>query len=233
MTGEVVGRGGLTAEDLLALDRAVGLEGQVIRPLTAGRLPPTPAEEAGHVDRSRFLDLAAGPQGDPILGAVGRRSSAPGRVCLLSDPGFAERLGALGRGDNLSENHVELLRFRHCYPLGRGGLLVVALTPEEQERLSPLFFPTDVRLYVQVPRSPLALLRAPWASLSPEERQEVVETAAERMAAVAGLPLGSGWEVRFRGEWEGETHRLRLPVDAPAVTLSSPWGGRRLLGSIR
>ncbi|MCX7750476.1 MAG: hypothetical protein N2320_02805 [Candidatus Bipolaricaulota bacterium] len=223
VTGEIVGRGGLTAEDLGALDRAVGLAGQVIRPLSARRLPPTPAEEAGLVDRSRFLDLGAGPEEGNPLGAQEDQAPGGGRVCLLSDPDFLRRLRALGEGTDLTENHIELLRFRHCYPLGRGALVVVALDPEEQERLSPLFTPTDVRLYVQVPRSPLALVRAPWASLTPRERLTVLQGAAERMAQAAGLPGGAGWELRFRFEWERETHRLRLPLEeAPAVTLISP-----------
>lgn len=221
VTGEVVGRGGLGAEELLVLDRAVGLEGRVIRPLSARQLPPTPAEEAGLVDRSWFLDLRADFKGG-ALARVGGRLPVSGRVCLLADPAFVGRLQALGEAHRFTENHVELLRFPHCYPLGRGSLVVVALTPGEQERLSPLFLPSDVRLYVQVPRSPLALLRAPWASLTPEERLQVVGAGAERMAQAAGLPLGPGWELRFRWEWEGETHRMRLPREAPAPTLISP-----------
>lgn len=50
----------------------------------------------------------------------------------------------------------------------------------------------------------------------------MVRAAAERMAQAAGLSLGPGWEVRFRCEWEGETHRMRLPVEEPAVPTLIP-----------
>ncbi len=226
VTGEVVGRGGLGREELGELDRDVGLTGRVLRPLSAQRLPPTPAEEAGHVDRSVLLGVAAEPAGERRLAeaarAAGLEDRGEGRRCLLADPGFVGRLRALGAPVGLTENHVRLLEFPHCYPLGAGALLVVALTPEEQVRLQPLFLPTDVRLYIQMSGSPLALLRAPWAALPPGERERVVRAAAERMAQAAGLSLGPGWEVRFRCEWEGETQRMRLPVEEPAVPTLIP-----------
>lgn len=226
VTGEVVGRGGLGAEQLVEIDRELGLSGRVLRPLSARRLPPTWAEEAGYLDRSAFLGLAAGPEGEGGLAeaarAAGLENRGGGRRCLLADPGFVGRLRALGAPVGLTENHVRLLEFPHCYPLGAGALLVVALTAEEQVRLQPLFLPTDVRLYIQMSGSPLALLRAPWAALPPGERERVVRAAAERMAQAAGLSLGPGWEVRFRCEWEGETHRMRLPVEEPAVPTLIP-----------
>lgn len=226
VTGEVVGRGGVGEEELLRIDRALGLAGCVLRPLSALRLPPTRPEEAGQVDRSLFLDLEDGVSREE-LGAIARadgvRGEGGGRECLFSRPGFVARLLAFGSRTGLTENDIGLLQFEHCYVVDGGALVVVAGTPEEQARLHPLFLPSDVRLYVQAPRSPLALVRARWTELSPEARAGLIAHAAERIAEVAGFPQGSGWTVRVRCEWEGETRQMRLPVkDRLVPTLISP-----------
>ncbi len=225
VTGEVVGKGGLGVEELVNLDRAAGLAGRVLRPLSARLLPPTHA--TGKVEGSVFQDLAAGDGLEGRLAALAQELGLVpwlgGRECLLTNGGLVRRLRDMGAEVPLTENLVQLLRFEHFYPLGREAQVVVARTAQEQIRLQPLFLPSDVRLYVPISRSPLALVRAPWQERSPDEREVIIASAAERMAEVAGLPHASAWVVRFRCEWEAETHQMRLPIDgrpAPALILS-------------
>ncbi len=58
-TGEVVGQRPMsqTMERLRLIERESGLEGLVLRPLSAKLLPPTVPEELGWVDRDRLLDI--------------------------------------------------------------------------------------------------------------------------------------------------------------------------------
>ncbi|HOD73045.1 MAG TPA: hypothetical protein PKM13_00695 [Candidatus Bipolaricaulis anaerobius] len=225
VTGEVVGKGGLGVEELVNLDRAAGLAGRVLRPLSARLLPPTHA--TGKVGGSVFQALTAGDGLAGTLAALARELGLvpweDDRECLLTDGGLVRRLRDVGSETPLTENLVQLLRFEHFYQLGREAQVVVARTAEEQTRLQPLFLPSDVRLYVQIPRSPLALVRAPWMAKSPDERAWIIAAAAERMAEAAGLPRAPAWVVRFRCELEAETHQMRLPIDgrpAPALILS-------------
>lgn len=227
VTGEVVGKGGLSADDLLALDRAAGLSGRVLRPLSARLLPPTRAEAGGTVNRAVLGALAAGEglegEIEALAGELGLSPWATRRDCLLTDGRFLRRLRDVASASGLTQNLVQLLRFEHFYPLGAGALVVVARTADEQARLQPLFLPSDVRLYVQIPRSPLALVRAPWTERTPDERAWIIAAAARRMAEAAGLPQTSAWVVRFRCEWEEETRQMRLPVEASATpALISP-----------
>lgn len=217
VTGEVVGRGGLGADELATLDSAAGLAGRVLRPLSARLLAPTRAEKERCVNRASLLDLE---QGDDLLErmtaaarAVGLGPLTNGRECLLSDEGFVNRFQEGCSAGGLTENLIQLLRFEHSYRVEPGAQVVVAVTPEEQSRLQPLFLPTDIRLYVPVPGSPLALVRAHWHERAPEERERIIAAAAERMAEVAGLPREQAWVVRFRCEWEGETRQMRLPIE--------------------
>lgn len=226
VTGDVVGRGGLGVEDLVELDRDVGLSGRVLRPLSARLLPLTVAELDGRVDRRSLLDLTSGEDRAGRLETAARDLGLEpwegGRRCVLSDAAFVRRLGEIAPAARITENWVHLLQFDHIYRIGTAAQVVVALSAEEQDRLQPLFLPSDVRVYVQIPRSPLALVRAPWSDYRPEERAAVIAAAAERMAEVAGLPRATGWVVRFRCEWEGETRKMRLPIEGqPAAALIS------------
>lgn len=227
VTGDVAGRGGLGVQELADLDRSVGLEGRVLRPLSAHLLPLTVAEREGKVNRQALLGLEHGPgcRGDVTVVArgLGLGPRRDDRQCLLADARFVRRLMQIGPASGITENTIQLLRFDHFYCLGPAAQVVVAMTVEEQARLQPLFLPSDIRLYVQIPGSPLALVRGRWSEQSPEEREGIIAAAAECMAEAAGLPRAAAWVVRFRCEWEGETSQMRLPVErqpAPALISS-------------
>ncbi len=221
VTGEVAGGGGLGIEELVDLDRSLGLSGRVLRPLSARLLPPTTAESEGRVNRQALLGLKRGERLREDVVAVARDLGLDPwhgeRQCLLADEEFVHRLLQIDPVDGVTENLIQLLRFKHFYRLGSAAQVVVALTAEEQVRLQPLFLPSDVRLYVQIPRSPLALVRARWSEHSPEGRETIIAAAAECMAEAAGLPRAAAWVVRFRCEWEGETRQMRLPVEGHPV----------------
>ncbi|MFN3346597.1 MAG: hypothetical protein ACK42E_02135 [Candidatus Bipolaricaulaceae bacterium] len=216
VTGEVVGNGGLSAEELALLDEEVGLAGRVFRPLSARLLPPTLAEREGLVDRGGTLDLRAE---DSLLTRLPGLAQELGislrvseRHCLLADPVFAQRCQELGRDRNLrfTANLLQLLEFPHLFRLPYGTVLVVATTPAEQVRLQDLFLPEDVRLYLALPGSPLGLVRGPWTKLPPEAREHVVRVAAQKLLMLGGFNTSLAFTVCFRTEEAEETTRLRL-----------------------
>ncbi|MCS7239741.1 MAG: hypothetical protein NZ651_00575 [Candidatus Bipolaricaulota bacterium] len=213
ITGEIVGKGGLGQAELLALDQELGLNGWVLRPLSAKLLPPTQAEQEGVVAREQFLDLTisdAEVRLRQLALSLGLSPQADGRYCLLRDPVFARRCQAFARDGTLTANFVRLLEFPHLFRLGPGKLLVIASTPAEQVRLQELFLPEDVRLYIPLPGSPLGLLRAPWTKIRPEERAELIRQAAAHLLALAGFPQDRPWTVCFRAEEAEETARLQV-----------------------
>jgi len=117
-TGEVLGQRPLSqrrrAIDLI--ERESGLEGRLLRPLSARLLPPTRVEEDGRVDRGRLLGLSG--QGRRAQLALARRyelegyQSPAGGCCLLADPGYSRRLRDLvkNRGaSNVTMDDIYLL----------------------------------------------------------------------------------------------------------------------------
>lgn len=218
ITGDIVGNGGLGDEELTELDRSVGLEGRVLRPLSARLLPPTLAEDAGWVGSEGLLDLSAdGGERDGMdrlaslasdLG-VGDETRGSGTHCSLRDRVFAERVeGLLGSGP-LTVNNLQLLEFEYYYHIPPDLQVVVACGRAEQSHLQGLFLPSDVRMYLLVPRSPLALLRADWSGRRGESLAKALAVGARLALEAAGLSPHSQ-TVCFRLECEDETHRLSL-----------------------
>ncbi len=97
ISGEVLGQRNMSQKrvDLEIIARESGLGGRLLRPLSARRLPPTLAEEAGLVDRTRLGDLA-GRSRKPQLELARRfglqKVPAPSSGCALADVRFARRV---------------------------------------------------------------------------------------------------------------------------------------------
>lgn len=228
VTGEVVEKGGLGEGELMRLEAQLGLEGYVIRPLSGRLLPPTRAERRGEWPREALFDLRAGDlRGlQALAGELGLGGDlGQARFCSLSDPVYAGRLLAVLREGLPTVNTLRLLGFRHFFFLPPDLKVVVALEPEEQAVLQTLFLPTDVRLYLPMPRSPLVLARAGWAGYTEEERRRAVVQAAGIALAVAGFPGGETCDVCFRFEWEEETKRLLIVAPKPSELPLQPGDG--------
>lgn len=220
VTGEVVGKGGLSTEVLAELDQSLGLSGRVLRPLSAKVLPPTMVEHAGAVDRSPLLGLvwngAAREELQHVARDLGLAASASPRECLLSDEAFLGRFRQALAWERATANTIQLARFVHCYKIEPEAKVVIAFTKEEQKRLHTLFLPTDVRLYIPTPGSPLALVRAQWTQRAPEERAAILQGAAQKLLEVAGLPTHRPWSICYRCEGEEETQRMVVPCPQPS-----------------
>lgn len=96
-TGEVVGQRPMsqTRAALEMIDRKSGLQGWILRPLSARLLPETEPERHGWVDRERLLAIQGRSRIEQL--ALAERwglehVQSPGGGCLLTDPRFSERL---------------------------------------------------------------------------------------------------------------------------------------------
>ncbi|MCD6128854.1 hypothetical protein J7J35_04000 [Candidatus Bipolaricaulota bacterium] len=228
ITGEVVGKGGMDEDKLARLDAELGLVGHVIRPVSGRLLSPTRAELQGVWPREALFDITVDEPGR--MRALGEQLGLAGGVeaerrCSLSNPVYARRLvDVLGEGLP-TVNTLRLLEFKHFFFIPPDLKVVVATDPEEQAMLQTLFLPTDVRLYLPLPRSPLVLARADWSRHAEKEREQAVVTAASIALALAGFPDGETCDVCFRFEWEEETRRLVVTSPGKAQLSSLLAGG--------
>jgi tRNA-specific 2-thiouridylase len=97
-TGEVVGQRPKSQHraQLRTIERESGLEGLLLRPLSAQLLPPTIPEKKGWVDRSKLLAISGRSRKAQIALAeelnILNYPQPSGGCCLLPDPNFARRL---------------------------------------------------------------------------------------------------------------------------------------------
>lgn len=95
-TGEVVGQRPMSQQrpTLLQIEKAAGLSGYLLRPLSAKLLEPTIPEQEGWVDREKLLNI--GGRGRSGQLALAKKFNLvyqqPAGGCLLNDPQFSIRL---------------------------------------------------------------------------------------------------------------------------------------------
>jgi hypothetical protein len=97
-TGEVLGQRPKSQhrQQLRTIEWESGLEGLLLRPLSAKLLPPTIPEKRGWVVREKLLGISGRGRKDQISlaeqFAIGDYPQPSGGCCLLPDPNFARRL---------------------------------------------------------------------------------------------------------------------------------------------
>jgi len=142
-SGEVVGQRPMsqTRERILLIDRQSGLEGLILRPLSAQLLPETEPERRGWVDRSRLLGIYGRSRQTQLELAqtLGLKSyQSPGGGCLLTDALFSRKLR--DAFEHTPEEHtriddVELLRLGRHFRFEADLKIVLGRNQEENRRL--------------------------------------------------------------------------------------------------
>jgi len=172
VTGEILGQRPMSQhrEALSLIDKESGLEGIVLRPLSAKFLPPTKAEREGWIDRELLLSIKGRSRKKQIELASSYRISAyscPSGGCLLTDPGFTKRLRDLFEHyPDPSLNDIELLKVGRHFRLSAHAKLVVGRNREENEKLRRLCESGDILLEVPNCGCPVSIARG---SLSKED----------------------------------------------------------------
>ncbi len=143
-TGEVVGQRPMSQrrDTMRLIEKESGLEGRLVRPLSARGLPPTRPEEAGQLDRSRLLKLhgrGRRPQMDLMAekGLAGYPLPAGG-CCFLTDESYAARFKdkmAHRQGRPMGWEDVTLLKVGRHFRLSPALKLILGRNEGECEFL--------------------------------------------------------------------------------------------------
>lgn len=164
VTGEVLGERPMSQrmDALNMIEKAAGVKGILLRPLTARNLDPTLPEKEGIVDRAKLLDIR-GRSRKPQMALAEKfginRYPNPAGGCLLTDPGFAKRVkDAMKHGEFTAENLALLSVGRH-FRLSEKARLVVGRNEEENGILTSLASQDDIVLELTDHEGPTALLR--------------------------------------------------------------------------
>ena len=163
-TGEVLGERPMSQNknSLRCVEKLSGLQGYILRPLSAQLLPETIPEQEGRVDRSRLLSIE-GRSRKPQLELAATYGITefpePAGGCLLTDPGYSRRLRDLmQRGVEFSRRNLELLKVGRHLLLDDGTKIIVGRNEGENERIERLRQPGDVMLAMADIPSPTILI---------------------------------------------------------------------------
>ncbi len=140
ITGEVVGERPMSQKkDMLRhIEKESGLDGLILRPLSAKLLEPSIAEKKGWVDRNKFLNISGRGRKPQIKLAADlniKDYPCPAGGCLLTDPGFAKRIKDLIEHDGFTLENVNMLKVGRHFRVSRTLKVIVGRDETENNRL--------------------------------------------------------------------------------------------------
>jgi hypothetical protein len=143
ITGEVLGQRPMSQHKqvLLTIATRAGLEGLVLRPLSAQLLPETIPEKEGWVKRDKLLSFNGRGRRQQIELAktLGIQEYAqPAGGCLLTDAQFSKRLGDLIKFGPYDLHNVELLKTGRHFRLSAEAKLAVGRNERENREIEEL-----------------------------------------------------------------------------------------------
>ncbi len=141
-TGEVRGQRPMSqnAQSLLTVEKASGLKGRLVRPLSAKLLEPTIPEMEGKLDREQLLDISGRARDRQIalaaeFGITDYPSPAGG--CKLTEAAFGRKLRDLMEHEGLKDRRlVELLLVGRRFRLPDGSGVILGRDAGENARLA-------------------------------------------------------------------------------------------------
>jgi tRNA-specific 2-thiouridylase len=148
-SGEVLGQRPMSqnANSLRYVAKHSGADQLILRPLSAKRLPETPMERSGLVDRQQLLDLS-GRSRKPQM-ALARQWNiehypSPAGGCLLTDPGYSRRLrDLLDHNAALTTGALHLLKFGRHMRLNPETKIIVGRSKADNDQIMAVVDPQN------------------------------------------------------------------------------------------
>jgi len=163
-TGEVLGERPMSQHKraLKIVETEAGLEGYLLRPLSAKLLEPTVLEKDGWVDRKKLLDISGRSRKRQMELAARyhiKNYPTPAGGCALTEKGFGERLRELMKNKpDFDVNDIDLIKIgRHFF--SGGAQIILGRNQEENEILESAVGEKDTLIKPQNFIGPAALLR--------------------------------------------------------------------------
>ena len=166
ITGEVLGERPMSQrlDAIKIIERDSGMNGLIVRPLSAGLFEPTIPEKEGWIDRSKLLSFS-GRSRKPQIKLAKELNLAdwpcPAGGCLLTDKIFAGKLRhLLSLREKPSKNDVLLLKAGRHFSGDSGAQIVVGRDEMENQRIEQLAMEGDWLMTASDWTGPTALVRA-------------------------------------------------------------------------
>lgn len=143
-TGEILGQRPMSQQrqQIEIIDRESGLQGHILRPLSARHFKPTIPEQKGWVDRNRLLDISGRSRKMQITLAAQKGIKdypCPAGGCLLTDKHFADKMrDYFLYTERPTIRDIPLLKVGRHFRLDCGSKVIVARDEQECKILKNL-----------------------------------------------------------------------------------------------
>jgi len=139
-TGEVLGQRPMSQlkKSLFLIEQNSGLEGRLLRPLSAQLLPPTRMEEQGLIDRKKLLGICGRSRKQQLELARqwnAKGFSPPAGGCLLTDRNFSRRVLDLFQHGYRNHNDLKILQWGRHFRLDAQHKAILGRDEIENQRL--------------------------------------------------------------------------------------------------
>lgn len=163
-TGEVLGQRPMSQrrEAMRLIEEHTGLQGKLLRPLSAAFLDPTEPELAGLVDRERLLDLngrSRKAQLDMAQKYQLEGYSSPAGGCLLTDANFSQRIKDTFRHGYRNFRETISLKWGRHFRLSPEFKCIAGRDKEENESLIRFAHPDDIIMQLPDNLGPTVILK--------------------------------------------------------------------------
>lgn len=140
ITGEVIGQRPMSQrkETMRMIEKNSGLEGLILRPLSAQLLEPTIPEQKEWVDRSKLFGISGRGRNEQMKLARQFQINDypnPGGGCLLTDPAFSRRFQDLLTHGAWTQRDLDLLKMGRVFRVNRESKLIVGRNEKENAHL--------------------------------------------------------------------------------------------------
>ena len=184
------------------IEREAGLEGKILRPLSAKLLPPTEPEKMGWVDREKLFAIR-GRRRTPQIELAAKLNIKdypnPSGGCLLTDPIFARRVREhLKHEGKLTLEDATLLTIGRHFRV-EGAKVVVGRNKNENDRLLAIAERRQIAyLKVKDYNGPITLIVG-------EEKPSIIEKAAAITVRYSDAPRNVPVSVIYHSAVKGES----------------------------
>jgi tRNA U34 2-thiouridine synthase MnmA/TrmU len=165
ISGEVLGQRPMSqhAPALHTIEKESNLDGKIVRPLSAGLLPPTDAEKDGLIKRENLGMIRGRQRKIQIQMAKEYGIENPpnaGGGCLLTEPQFGIKAKDLfDHVENPTINEIDLLKIGRHFRLDEETKFVVGRNKDENEMIKAIALPGDILLEAKDVVGPVSILR--------------------------------------------------------------------------
>jgi tRNA U34 2-thiouridine synthase MnmA/TrmU len=164
LSGEVLGERPMSQNrnSLSLIERESGLEGRILRPLSALLLPETIPEKEGLVNKNKLLNISGRSRKRQMELAAKinlKDYPSPAGGCKLTEPEFSKKLRDLFNQEKYSLEEIDLLKLGRHFRLNRDIKLVVGRNKEENERLKDFFQEGDFIFKAKNLKGPISLIK--------------------------------------------------------------------------